>query len=214
MNKTELEQKRNHLLQELEIIDKDIASLPDTDEKVVDVKANKAYIYDVCDKHNIRYFEESVNYYRISKEIASTGRYVQSYIRCDDKDIDELSNEFETFLKMVTVLKIVVTNDITQISNIVNHRSVLTYQNELYIELAIKNAKLIITFSNEFDLFDELKLSLTSDLYLKGYNNSDEESVITINSQKELDLDDDNFEIYLTSTIHKALKQFNSIKEF
>ena len=26
--------------------------------------------------------------------------------------------------------------------------------------------------------------------------------------------DDDNFEIYLTSTIHKALKQFNSIKEF
>lgn len=115
---------------------------------------------------------------------------------------------------MVTVLKIVVTNDITQISNIVNHRSVLTYQNELYIELAIKNAKLIITFSKEFDLFDELKLSLTSDLYLKGYNNSDEESVITINSQKELDLDDDNFEIYLTSTIHKALKQFNSIKEF
>lgn len=214
MNKTELEQKRNHLLQELEIIDKDIASLSDTDEKVVDVKANKAYIYDVCDKHNIRYFEESVNYYRISKEIASTGRYVQSYIRCDDKDIDELSNEFETFLKMVTVLKIVVTNDITQISNIVNHRSVLTYQNELYIELAIKNAKLIITFSKEFDLFDELKLSLTSDLYLKGYNNSDEESVITINSQKELDLDDDNFEIYLTSTIHKALKQFNSIKEF
>lgn len=214
MNKTELEQKRNHLLQELEIIDKDIASLPDTDEKVIDVKSNKAYIYDVCDKHNIRYFEESVNYYRISKEIASTGRYVQSYIRCDDKDIDELSNEFETFLKMVNVLKIVVTNDITQISNIVNHRSVLTYQNELYIELAIKNAKLIITFSKEFDLFDELKLSLTNDLYLKGYNNSDEESVITINSQKELDLDDDNFESYLTSTIHKALKQFNSIKEF
>lgn len=213
MNKAELEQKRNSLLRELEIVDKDIAELPDI-EDVIDVKSNKAYIYDVCDKHNIRYFEESVNYYRISKEIASTGRYVQSYIRCDDKDIDELSNEFETFLKMVNVLKIVVTNDITQISNIVNHRSVLTYQNELYIELAIKNAKLIITFSKEFDLFDELKLSLTNDLYLKGYNNSDEESVITINSQKELDLDDDNFEIYLTSTIHKALKQFNSIKEF
>lgn len=213
MNKSELEQKRDYLLRELEIVDKDIAELPDI-EDVIDVKANKAYIYDVCDKHNIRYFEESVNSYRISKEIASTGRYVQSYIRCDNKDIDELSNEFETFLKMVNVLKIVVTNDITQISNIVNHRSVLTYQNEIYIELAIKNAKLIITFSKEFDLFDELTLSLTSDLYLKGYNNSDEESVITINSQKELDLDDDNFEIYLASTIHKALKQFNSIKEF
>lgn len=42
MNKAELEKKRNHLLQELEIIDKDIASLPDTDEKVIDVKSNKS----------------------------------------------------------------------------------------------------------------------------------------------------------------------------
>lgn len=214
MNKAELEQKRDYLLRELEIVDKDIASLPDLKEDVIDVKANKAYIYDICETHNIRYFEDSANYYRLNKEIASTGRYVQSYIRCDDKDIDELSNEFETFLKMVNVLEIVVTNDITQISNIVNHRIVLTYQNEIYIELVIKNDKLIITFSKEFDLFDELKLSLTNELYLKGYNNSDEESIITINSQKELDLDDANFEIYLTSTIHKALKEFNSINEF
>lgn len=213
MNKSELEQKRNSLLRELEIVDKDIAELPDI-EDVIDVKANKAYIYDNCETHNIRYFEDSANHYRLNKEIASTGRYVQSYIRCDDKDIDELSNEFETFLKMVNVLKIVVTNDITQISTIVNHRIVLTYQNEIYIELVIKNDKLVITFSKEFDLFDELKLSLANDLYLKGYNNSDEESIITINSQKELDLDDANFEIYLTSTIHKALKQFNNITEF
>ena len=214
MNKAELEQKRNYLLQELENIDKDIASLPDLEEDIIDVKANKFYIYDVCDKHNIRYLEESINYYRISKEIASTGRYVQAYIRCDDKTIDELTNDFETFLKMVKILGLVVTHNITQISNMLNHRLVLTFQNEIYIELVIKNDKLVITFSKEFDLFDELKLSLTNDLYLKGYNNGDEESVITINFQKELDLDDANFEIYLTSTIHKALKQFNNIKDF
>lgn len=214
MNKSELEQKRNKLLQELETIDRNIEALEDIDDNVINAKENKFYIYNICDEHNIRYFEESANYYRISKEIASTGRYVQSYIRCDDKDIDELSNEFETFLKMVNILGLIVSHNITQISNMLTQRLVLTYQNEIYIELVLKNDKLVIMFSKEFDLFDELKLSLTNDLYLKGYNNSDEESIITINSQKELDLDDANFEIYLTSTIHKELEKFNSIKEF
>lgn len=44
MNKSELEQKRDYLLRELEIVDKDIASIPDFKEDVIDVKANKAYI--------------------------------------------------------------------------------------------------------------------------------------------------------------------------
>lgn len=95
-----------------------------------------------------------------------------------------------------------------------NHRIVLTFQNDIYIELVIKNDILIVTFSKQFDLLLELKLALLDDLYLDGYNSNDEEATIVIKSQTELELDDANFEIYLTSTIHKELKKFNNIKEF
>lgn len=44
MNKSELEQKRNRLLHELETVDRDIEALEDIEDSI-DVKANKSYIY-------------------------------------------------------------------------------------------------------------------------------------------------------------------------